>query len=218
MSRSDSTDNQHSILVPGTGRVVVEPDVATLRLGVLVVRETAAAAREAAAVTMTAVIDALTGRGVAKRDLRTALLSLNAVTDYSSDKGPRVTGYQVANSVSVTVRDLASAGALIDAALGAGATSMDGLDFHVDDPSAAEEKARQQAIADARRRAATIAAAAEVTLGRVIGVVEGERGGGPVPYPAGRVLALKAEAADTPVEAGSEEIVVSVSVAFAIGE
>lgn len=218
MSRPDPTDNQHSILVPGTGRVVVEPDVATLRLGVLVVRQTAAAAREAAAVTMTAVIDALIGRGVAKRDLRTALLSLNAVTDYSSEKGPRVTGYQVANSVSVTVRDLASAGALIDAALGAGATSMDGLDFHVDDPSAAEEKARQQAIADARRRAATIAAAAGLTLGAVIGVVEGERGGGPVPYPAGRALALKAEAADTPVEAGSQEIVVSVSVAFAIGE
>ena len=217
MSRSDSTDNPHSIIVPGTGRVTVEPDVATLRLGVLVVRQTAAAAREAAAVTMTAVIDALFGRGVAKRDLRTALLSLNAVTDYSSDKGPRVTGYQAANSVSVTVRDLAVAGALIDAALGAGATSMDGLDFHVDDPSAAEEQARKAAIADAKRRAATIAAAAEVTLGGVIGVIEGERGGGPAPFPAGRAFALKAEAADTPVEAGSQEIVVSVSVAFAIG-
>jgi uncharacterized protein YggE len=216
MSGSDSTDNQHSIVVPGTGRVTVEPDVATLRLGVLVVRQTAAAARDAAAATMTAVIDALSGRGVARRDLRTALLSLNALTDYSSDKGPRVTGYQVANSVSVTVRDLASAGGLIDAALGAGATSMDGLDFHVDDPSAAEEKAREAAIVDARRRAATIAAAAEVALGRVIGVIEGERGGGPAPYPAGRVFALKAEAADTPVEVGSQEIVVSVSVAFAI--
>ena len=216
MSRSDSPDNRHSIVVPGTGRVSVEPDVATLRLGVLVVRQTAAAAREAAAVTMTAVLDALASRGVAKRDLRTALLSLSPLTDYSSDKGPRVTGYQGANAVSVTVRDLALAGALIDAALGAGATSMDGLDFHVDDPSAAEEKARQAAIADARRRAATIAAAAGVTLGAVIGVIEGESGGGPAPYPSARAFALKAEAADTPVEAGSQEIVVNVSVAFAI--
>jgi uncharacterized protein YggE len=138
------------------------------------------------------------------------------VTDYSSEKGPRVTGYQAANSVSVTVRELASTGSLIDAALAAGATSMDGLDFHVDDPSAAEEKARQLAIADARRRAATIAEAAGVRLGAVIGVVEGERGGGPLPYPVGRMMALKAEAADTPVEAGSQEIVVSVSVAFSI--
>lgn len=206
---------KRSIVVPGTGRVVVEPDIATLRLGVLVVRQTAAAARESAAVTMNAVLDALTTRGVAKRDLRTAMLSLSPLTDYSSDKGPRVTGYQAANSVSVTVRDLASAGTLVDAALGAGATSLDGLDFSVADPSAAEEQARTHAMDDAKRRATTIAAAAGVKLGAVTGVVEGERGG-PVPYPAARAMAFKAEAADTPVEAGSQEIAVSLSVAFAI--
>jgi len=178
-------------------------------------RQTAAAARESAAVTMNAVLEALAARGVAKRDLRTALLSLSPLTDYSSDKGPRVTGYQGANSVSVTVRDLATAGTLIDAALGAGATSLDGLDFSVADPSAAEEQARKQAMDDARRRATTIAAAAGVKLGAVTGVVEGG-GGGPVPYPAPRAMAFKAEAADTPVEAGSQEIAVTVSVAFAI--
>jgi uncharacterized protein YggE len=162
------------------GRVLVEPDIAILRLGVLVVRATAAAARESAAVTMNAVLGALTDKGVAKRDQRTALLSLSPVTDYSSDKGPRVTGYQAANSVSVTVRDLSLAGTLIDAALGAGATSLDGLDFSVADPSAAEEEARTAAMADAKRRATTIAAAAGVTLGQVVGVSEGS-GGGPAP-------------------------------------
>ncbi|MEA2676408.1 MAG: uncharacterized protein QOJ81_549 [Chloroflexota bacterium] len=206
---------KRSISVPGVGRVAVQPDIATLRLGVLVVRQTAAAARESAAVIMNAVLEALSAQGVAKKDLRTALLSLSPVTDYSPETGPRVTGYQAANSVSVTVRDLAQAGALIDAALAAGATSMDGLEFSVDDPSAAEEQARKLAMADAERRAETIAQAAGVKLGNVIGVVEGERGG-PVPFPAQRAMAFKAEAADTPVEAGSQEIVVSVSVAFAI--
>jgi uncharacterized protein YggE len=165
---------------------------------------------------MAAVLAALSARGVAKRDLRTALLSLSPVTDYSPETGPRVTGYQAANSVAVTVRDLAQAGALIDAALAAGATSMDGLDFSVDDPSAAEEQARQLAMADAQRRAETIAAASGVALGAVVSVQEGERGGAPVPYPGPRAMAFKAEAADTPVEAGSAEIVVSLSVAFAI--
>jgi uncharacterized protein YggE len=92
---------------------------------------------------------------------------------------------------------------------------MDGLDFTVDDPSAAEEQARKQAMADAERRAETIATAAGVKLGNVIGVSEGG-GGMPVPYPGPRAMAFKAEAADTPVEAGSQEIVVSVSVSFAI--
>lgn len=206
---------KRTISVPGTGRVLVEPDIATLRLGVLLVRVTASAARESAAVTMNSVIDALTGNGVAKRDLRTAFLSLSPVTDYSSDKGPRVTGYQAANSVTVTVRDLATAGTLIDAALGAGATSLDGLDFTVADPSAAEEEARKAAMADAKRRATTIAQAAGVTLGAVVAVSEGDRGG-PTPYPMARAMTLKAEAADTPVEAGSQEISVSLSVAFAI--
>jgi uncharacterized protein YggE len=206
---------KRTISVPGMGRVLVEPDIATLRLGVLVVRATAAAARESAALTMNAVLASLTDKGVAKRDQRTALLSLSPVTDYSSDKGPRVTGYQAANSVSVTVRDLSLAGTLIDAALGAGATSLDGLDFSIADPNAAEEEARKAAMADAKRRATTIAAAAGVTLGPVVGVSEGS-GGGPAPYPMPRMMAMKAEAADTPVEAGSQEIAVSVSVAFGI--
>jgi uncharacterized protein YggE len=206
---------KRTIVVPGNGRVSVEPDIATLRLGVLVVRQTAGAARESAAVAMTAVLEALAAKGVAKRDLRTALLSLSPVTDYSSDKGPRVTGYQAANSVSVTVRDLASAGTLIDAALAAGATSLDGLDFRVADPSAAEDEARKDAMADAKRRAQTIAGAAGVKLGAVVSVSEGG-GGSPGPFPAPRMLAMKAEAADTPVEGGSQEVAVSVSVAFAI--
>jgi uncharacterized protein YggE len=206
---------KRTIVVPGNGRVSVEPDIATLRLGVLVVRQTAGAARESAAVSMTAVLEALSARGVAKRDLRTALLSLSPVTDYSSDTGPRVTGYQAANSVSVTVRDLALAGTLIDAALAAGATSLDGLDFRVADSSAAEDEARKDAMADAKRRATTLAGAAGVKLGAVVGVSEGGDGGH-VPFPAPRMLAMKAEAADTPVEGGSQEIAVSVSVAFAI--
>jgi uncharacterized protein YggE len=164
---------------------------------------------------MTAVLEALSANGVAKKDLRTAFLSLSPVTDYSPETGPRVTGYQAANSVAVTIRDLAQAGALIDAALAAGATSMDGLDFTVDDPSAPEDQARQLAMADAKRRAQTIAAASDVTLGAVIAVSEGERGG-PIPFPSPRAMAFKAESADTPVEAGSQEIVVSVSVTFAI--
>lgn len=206
---------KRSISVPGVGRVSIQPDIATLRLGVLLVRQTAAAARESAAASMTAVIDALSAAGVARKDLRTALLSLSPVTDYSPETGPRVTGYQAANSLAVTVRDLSSAGSLVDAALAAGATSMDGLDFSVDDPSAPEDEARKLAMADARRRAQTIADAAGVKLGNVTGVVEGERGG-PVPFPALRAVAFKAEAADTPVEAGSQEIVVSVTVAYAI--
>jgi uncharacterized protein YggE len=204
------------IIVPGLGRIVVEPDVATVRLGVMLVRNTAAAAREAAAATMAAILDAVLAAGVARRDMRTAVLNLSPVTDYTPETGPRVTGYQVANTVSLTVRDLAKAGAVIDAGLGAGATSLDGLDFQLDDPTEAGIAARTAAVEDARRRARTLADAAGVTLGGVIGIVEGERPSMPFPV-AGARMAMKAEMADTPVEAGSQEITVSLVVTFALG-
>lgn len=209
---------ERTIVVPGTGRVTVEPDVASVRLGVAIVRPTATAAREAAATTMTAILDALAAAGVARRDLRTALVGLSPVTDYSGERGPRVTGYQVTNTVAVTVRSLASTGAVIDAGLAAGASSLDGLDFRLDDPTAAEDAARRAAMDDARTRATTLAAAAGVSLGGVVGIIEGGRG--PVPFPGGagiRGLAMKAEmAADTPVESGTQEIDVSVVVTYAI--
>lgn len=217
MSTSNSAQDNATIVVPGTGRVVVEPDIASVRLGVLVVRPTAAGAREAAAATMNAVLAAVAGQGIARRDMQTALLSLNPVTDYSPESGPRVTGYQVSNSVAITVRDLAKTGSVIDAGLGAGATSMDGLEFRLEDTSEAGVAARTLAVEDARKRAQTLASSADVKLGGVTGIVEGDRQSIPFPADSGmRAMAMKVEAADTPVESGTQEITVSVVVTFAI--
>jgi uncharacterized protein YggE len=212
-----SSGISETIVVPGTGRVLVQPDSATVRLGALLVRETAAAAREDAARVMQTILDALTSEGVDKADVRTSLLSLSPVTDYSPETGPRVTGYQVANSVTVTVRDLPATGKIVDAGLAAGATSLDGLEFRLEDPAEAEDGARRLAIEDARRRAQTLAGAADVKLGNVIAISEAEPHGPPIPFASDmRAVALKAEAA-TPIESGLQEIAVSVVVTFAIG-
>jgi uncharacterized protein YggE len=207
---------EKTITVPGSGRVSVVPDVAGIRLGVNIMRATAASARADAASTMNAVVDAVLATGVARRDVRTSLVSLNPVTDYSDKSGPRVTGYQIVNSVAVTLRDLDKAGELIDAVLAAGASTLDSLDFRLDDQGPAAEQARKLAVDDARSRAATIAAAAGVSLGGVVAVVEGERGGGPSPMPVARAFRAAADAAPTPVEAGTQEISVGVTVTFAI--
>jgi hypothetical protein len=204
-----------TIVAPGLGRVTVEPDVATIHLGVAIIRPTASAAREAAAATMTTILDAIAAAGVERRDIRTSLVGLGPITDYSSERGPRVTGYQLTNTVEVTVRDLPSAGQVIDAGLAAGASSLDGLEFRLDDPAPAQDSARRAAVEDARRRATTLAAAADITLGPVVGIVEGS---GPTPmFERGGVegMALKV-AADTPIEAGTQDVVISVIVTFLI--
>jgi uncharacterized protein len=205
-----------SITVPGRGIVTVQPDVASLRLGAVIVRPTASEARTAAAATMEAVIDALVAGGVARRDLRTTLVGLDAVRDYSSESGPRVTGYQLTNTVEATIRDLATVGAVIDAALAAGATSMDGLSFRLADPTEALAQARRRAVGDARERATTLAAEAGVGLGSVVAIVEG---GGLVPGPPGPLAEMRMKAmADTatPVESGTDDLEVRLAVTFGI--
>lgn len=205
---------KRNITVPGMGRVSVEPDVASIRLGVNIQRESAGQAREDAANTMNAILEAIQGQGVARRDIRTSMVTLQPVMDYS-DGGPRITGYQLVNAVDVTVRDLDKTGALIDAALGAGASSLDSLEFRLEDQSEAEQQARTLAIADARARAMTIARASSAKLGKVVSVTENERGSIGGPLPIARHMAMEAKA-DTPVEAGTQEIAVSVTVTFAL--
>jgi uncharacterized protein YggE len=113
------------------------------------------------------------------------------------------------------VRTLDSLGRVIDDALAAGATTLDGVTFRTADPASAEAAARVAAVRDARAKAEALATEAGVALGDVVSVAEVAPGGGPRPLMAKARMAL-AEAAPTPVEAGSEEITVSVLVAFAI--
>ncbi|HET7029816.1 MAG TPA: SIMPL domain-containing protein [Candidatus Limnocylindrales bacterium] len=203
------------IAVPGRGAVRVQPDIADVRLGAVIVRPTAADARSAAASTMDAILAALRAGGVAPRDLRTTLLSLDAVRDYS-DGSQRITGYQLSNTVEATIRSIASTGLLVDAALAAGATSLDGLTFRLDDPTDALAEARRLAVRDARARAETLAAEAGVALGRVVSITEGGALPPGPPRPIALFRAKAASDASTPVESGTSEIAVEVTVEFAI--
>ena len=204
-----------TIVVSGTGRVAVDPDVADLRLGVAISRPTVEAARAAAAEAMAAILAAVGAAGVARRDVRTTLLSVQPRYDYRDGKAPSLTGYDLANVVEVTVRDLAALGGVVDGALGAGATSLDGLTFRVDDPREAEHAARTAAIVEARARADVLAEASGVAISGVSDIVEG----GPQPtWPQPKATRmLMAADAGTPVEAGATEIAVTVTVTFRMG-
>jgi uncharacterized protein YggE len=203
-----------TIVSSGTGRVALAPDLADLRLGVAVSRPTVDAARAEAARVMDAILAAVDAAGVARRDVRTALLSVQPRYDYRDDKAPTLTGYELHNVVEVTVRDLARLGDVVDGTLGAGATSMDGLSFRIADPSEAEREARTMAMAQARSRADVLAEAAGLTITGVAEVVEGAAGQPPGPRPKVERMLMAAADVPTPVEAGSLEIAVGVTVTF----
>ena len=190
-----------SIVVSGNGTVAVQPDVADLRLGVTLSRATVDEARADAASTMKAILAAVDGAGVAKQDVRTSLLSVQPRYEYRDNQPPQLSGYELANVVEVTVRNLARLGDVVDGVLKAGATSMDSLTFRLDDPAPAEREARIRAMAAARARADVLAEAAGVAISGVSSVVED--GAAPPPLPFAKAERMMAAAdASTPVETG----------------
>jgi uncharacterized protein YggE len=202
-----------TIVVSGTGRVSVVPDVADIRLGVAVTKPKVDAARAEAATTMDAILAALDAAGVARRDVRTTLLSIQPRFEYREGKPPKLTGYELTNLVEATIRDLGKLGDVVDGALGAGATNMDGPTFRVADPAPAEREARQRAMADARSRADVLAGAGGLAIEGVSDIVEGGAMPPPSPFVKADRMMLAAEAA-TPVEAGALDVVVTVTVTY----
>ena len=213
---ADDTTREHTISASGTGRVIISPDIADLRLGVSVTKPTVKAARAAAADSMAKVIAALKKLGIADADLQTTGLSLQPVYDYTTNGNPpKLTGYTLSNAVAVTVRDLDKIGDAIDDGLAAGATTLDGVTFRVDDPAKAQEQARKQAMTQAKSIADTLASSAGVSITGVASISETS---GPMPYPVYYEGARAAAAADspTPVQVGTNEVTVTVSVVYLI--
>ena len=204
-----------TIAVSGTGRARTVPDVADVRLGVVVTRPTVAEARSAAAETSTRILQALSAVGIDRTDVRTASLIVQPEYDYR-DGVQQLRGQSVTHQYLVTARDLERLGKVVDDGLLAGATSLDGVVFRTADPGPAHGAARSAAFRDARTRARALATEAGVRLGKVLEIAEVEPSAGPRPLGAGKLGMISAEAVPTPIEAGEGEVVVSVAVVFAI--
>ncbi|MDP9484143.1 MAG: SIMPL domain-containing protein [Chloroflexota bacterium] len=204
-----------TIAVTGTGRASTIPDVADVRLGVVVTRPTVAEARGAAAETSARVLQALAAIGINRTDVRTASLIVQPEYDYQ-DGVQQLRGQSVTHQYLVTVSDLERLGTVVDDGLLAGATSLDGVAFRTADPAPAHAAARVAAYRDARSRAKALAVEAGVRLGKVLEIAEVEPASGPRPFGAGKLGMIAAEAVPTPIEAGEGEVVLSVAVVFAI--
>ena len=123
-------------------------------------------------------------------------------------------GYDASNTVRATIRDLDQAGAIVDAAVAAGANQVYGPSLTVSDTEAQYSAAVDAAFDDALERAQAIADKAGVTLGEPVAIVEGG-GGGAVPYY--ERGGFEAAAADVAVEPGTQDVGATLTVTFAIG-
>src|SRR6476659_1886797 len=180
------------LTVVGTGSASVVPDRTSFTFGTVSQARTAADALRASAKAVARIVDALHTAGVARADIQTAEVS---VSPRMNESGDAVVGYTASDSVSVTVRRIAAAGDVVDAAVGAGANQVYGPNLVASDQDAAYRSALKAAVADARAKAETLAGASSATLGKITAIVEG--GGGAVPMP----LAAGAKDSSVPIEA-----------------
>ncbi len=215
-TRASDAGFQRSITVVGTGAASASPDVATAQVGV----DTQSASPEEATrrndEQMKSVLDALKAAGIAEADIQTAYYNLYAEQRYEPATG-QATGeftYRVSSSLSVKIRDLAKVGAVLTDAVRAGANNISGVFFSIEDTSALEAAAREEAVADARARAISLAQLSGVELGEVVIVSEVIGGPGPIFYD--RAAIGLGGGGGAPIQPGQLEVSMQVQVSFAI--
>jgi uncharacterized protein YggE len=195
------------VTVSGEATVAVPPDTAVIRIGVTSMAKTAREAGEANAKQMTAVLETIKASGIAERDIQTSRLSLQPQYDPNKGGTARLTGFQANNQVTIRIRDIDSLPTILDRAIAAGANEMSGIEFVVSEQSRLLDQARDEAIADARRKAELYAKAAGAKLGQVVSI--SEEGTAPQPRP---MQAVRAGA--VPIAPGEQTLRAIVSVSY----
>jgi len=200
----------------GHAELKLKPDIAVLNLGVVTQSRDQAEAVRTNATRAAAVIGALRGAGVAEKDIQTQFFGVQPQYDYTAQP-PVLTGYQVTNSLQVTVRDLAKTGQVIDKITQVGANQINGVSFDLADRTKAQGDALIRAVVMAKGKATGMAQAAGVSLGRLVSLTEGTV----APVQPVFMAAMRASAgplpSTTPVEAQQIVITADVTAVYAIG-
>lgn len=215
-----AADDEHayrSISVTGQGEAAGAPDMATITAGVQTRAPSVVEASQQNQAIVEAIFAALEDEDVATKDIRTVDYSIwpQSRHDPSGAGNDVITGYQVQNSVQVTVRQLDQLGELLAAVTDAGANTIHGISFGVDDSTSLETKARRLAMEDARKRALALAELAGVELGEVLHISMSAGGGYPGPIPMARMQAMDS-APEPGIMAGEHTVSVDVQVTYRI--
>jgi hypothetical protein len=197
-----------------TGRAValVTNDTATFRFSVSSRRTTAGAALRSAGTTLERVVAALRAQGVGAQDVQTQGLRVRRELRRDARTRRRRTTFVATTTVGAAVRPVEQAGAVVDAAVAAGATEVDGPELTASAPEETYRRALAAAFVDARSKAERLAAQAGVALGRPIRLVEGSE-----PFPGFGEQAGAGGGGDVVVRGGRTRIEASLEVTFAIG-
>lgn len=209
---SDSVTPLNTATATGTGRTLAAPDMAEMTFGVSALEPEADVALEKVSAAAASITEAVKKAGVSADDIKTANVSVYPEYSGYDDGTPQISGYRASVQVRVKVRDLGTLGDVIAAASGAGANEIGGPSFMLDDDAGAQDEAITDAIADARRRAETMAKATGKSLGAIVSVAE--TGVSIPPIYHGVEARAAADGAGVPIEPGQLDVTANVTVVF----
>jgi hypothetical protein len=215
-SQTGPNPPERTLTVSGAGKVYLTPDIAYVTIGVHTEGPNASKAVADNTTQAQEVINVLKGMGIAARDIQTTNFSIYPQPVYDNEGRP--TGeinYIVDNSVYVTVRDLEQVGDVLDQTVEAGANSISGIQFDVENKTAALSEARKAAVTDAFGKAQELAAAAGVDLGPVQTISE-YTSSPPTPMFDLRAAAPAIAESAVPVEAGQMLLTIEVNIVYQI--
>lgn len=222
-----STPPTNVITVTGTGKATAVPNIADITFTVTETASTVAAAQSAATTKNDAALAAVAKLGVADKDVKTVSYNVSPHYVYPTpctggmmcpqyvDGSPKVSGYDVSETIDVKVRDTAKAGDVLQALGTLGVQNISGPNFVVDNDQKVTDDARAAAIADAKARAQTLANQLGVHLAGIVSY--SENGNYPMPmYAMGKATGVMDAQIAPSLPTGQNETSINVSITYEI--
>lgn len=220
VAAADADVPLRTISVSGHGETMGTPDRAHLSAGVITEGRTAAEALAANSRAMNQVFEALKRTGIPDKKIQTSNINIEPQYPPYNGNGQQperhIVGYQVTNTVNVTVDGIDKVGPVLDALVKSGANQSYGISFDFAEPKPLEERARRDAVEEAAAKAHTLADAAGVHLGPILNINEG---GYVRPVPVTRLEGIVnqlPQAFAAQVAAGQQAVSVDVSIVYEI--
>jgi hypothetical protein len=211
-----TTNKSEAFTVTGVGTISVRPDIAIVDVGVQATGTTVKDVQDNLNKNINAVSAAIKKLGIDDKDIKTSNYTMNPSYDYTAGI-QRITGYQASSNVTIKVRKIENANSIVDAATTAGANSVGGISFDVDDKTKAEDEARKLAVAEAKAKAGQAATTAGFTLGKIINYQESTGGNRIYPmYAKADSMPVTGGGAPTELNTGSTDIVLTVTLSYEV--
>jgi hypothetical protein len=211
--------NSNQITVSGQGKVYASADIATLTLGVETEGKEIKDITSTNVSVMNKIIEGLKNLGVESKDIQTAQYTVSSQYNWTEKEGRVLTGYIINQNVDVKIRDFNKIGDILSMATENGANVVNNLQFTIEDLEKTKAKAREEAIAQAKEKAATLAKQTGIKLGDIINVYEDSYGYTPTVYNSAKVAMGAGESVSSDsaqIESGEQTITVTINLTYKV--